>query len=316
MKLFTESMIKIKGQKNLILCHDQADSDAIGAAYALSRFIGAEVGVPQQLAAHTLHLIEQLEMAVLHTPQICDYENVIIVDTAHSSQLGECVPKRFFVIDHHANNQLVENAEAVLHDEVSSTSQLIYRVLRQAHIPIDKKMAIARCAGILTDTIHFHKGDAEAFQVFGELLDTGGLQYEDIQQIYVVEERKDRGAIIDAALSATKASFAGYHILLAKIDTNIPTYAARAFIDLGADASVVSYQQGQDIELRVYIRNDLVTEFGVQAIDVIRQSPSMKKGKTWGSALFAGFRSNNANLDLVFEDILRYFHSALATEAE
>lgn len=311
MKSFLEEIIRIKGGNNLILCHDQADSDAIGAAYALSRYIGGTIGVPQEVANHTNRLLEELEMTVVYNPATCDYENIIVVDTAHMAQLCEVKPIRFLVIDHHSNNQLVQRAEAALYDEVSSTSQLVYRILKQADAPIDRKMALALCAGILTDTIHFHKGEAEAFQTFGELLRVGGLEYEDIQGLYEINQRKDRGAIIDAALSATKATFAGYHILMADIETNIPTYAARALLDLGADASIVGYHNGNEVEIRMYLRNDLQTALDVQAIDIFRSMSSLKKGKTWGYSLFAGYRSNQGQLDVIFDELLQEFHRHL-----
>lgn len=311
MKSFVEQMMKIKGGNNLILCHDQADSDAIGAAYALSRFIGGVVAVPQEAASHTDRLVEELEMDVLFEPNLCDYENIVLVDTAHASQLCELKPQKFYVIDHHLNNQLTQKAEAALYDMVSSTSQLIYRILREVNLEIDRKIALALGAGILTDTIHFHKGDPEAFQVFGELLQRSGLRYEDIQSLYEVNQRKDRGAIIESALSARMAAFGGYHILMTEIEANIPTYAARALLDLGADASIVGYQNGDEIEVRTYLRNDMQETMGVQAIDLFRKLASMKKGKIWGNALFAGFRSNNAQLDLIFDDLLKEFHSQL-----
>ncbi|MFC4768529.1 DHH family phosphoesterase [Effusibacillus consociatus] len=311
MKSFVEAMAKIQGGNNLILCHDQADSDAIGAAYALSRLIGGDIGVPQEIAGHSKRLIEELGMTVVHAPQVCDYKNIVVVDTAHGAQLCDSVPQRFFVIDHHPNNHLIQKADVALHDVVSSTSQLVYRVLKELKAPIDKKMALAMCAGILTDTIHFHKGDPEAFQVFGELLSRGGLSYEDILNLYVVEDRRDRGAIIDSALSARKATFGGYHILVAEIDANIPTYAARALFDLGADASVVGYRKGEEVEVRMYLRNELLEQQGIQATEVFRSTNSMKKGKTWGYALFAGFRSSNGQLDLIFDEILQVFHDRL-----
>ncbi|WP_018131788.1 DHH family phosphoesterase [Effusibacillus pohliae] len=311
MKSFLEELTKIRGGKNLILCHDQADSDAIGAAYALSRWIGGDIGVPQAVASHTKKLIEELGMSVIHGPNVCDYPNIVVVDTAHAAQLCDTKPQHFFVIDHHPNNHLIEKADAALYDTVSSTSQLVYRMLRELQVPIDKKMALALCAGILTDTIHFHRGDAEAFQAFGDLLQIGGLRYQDVQNLYIVEDRRHRSAIIDSALTARKSTFGGYYILVAEVDTNIPTYAARALFDLGADASVVGYRNGQEVEVRMYLRHELLENCGMQAHDVFRSAPSMKKGKTWGYSLFAGFRSDHAQLDLIFDEILRVFHDRL-----
>ncbi|BCJ87424.1 DHH family phosphoesterase [Effusibacillus dendaii] len=311
MNSFSEAMSKIRGCNNLILCHDQADSDAIGAAYALSQLIGGDVGVPVEVANHAEHLIERLSMTVIHRPNVTDYTNVVVVDTAHSTQLCDSVPEKFFVIDHHPNNHLLEKAEVALYDTVSSTSQLVYRVIQDLHQPIDRQMAMALCAGILTDTIHFHRGDPEAFQVFGALLQAGGLTHEEILDLYIMQDTDDREAILDAALAANKQTIAGYHIVTAEIASNIPTYGARALFDLGADVSIVGYRSDREVEVRMYIRKTLCDHHAIQAIDLFRNTPSMKKGKTWGYGLFAGFRSSKVELGIIFKDLRKVLDERL-----
>ncbi|TCP52693.1 nanoRNase/pAp phosphatase (c-di-AMP/oligoRNAs hydrolase) [Tumebacillus sp. BK434] len=307
---FSETIAKMKGGQNLVLCHDQADSDAVGAAYALSRFIGAEIGVPQAVATHTHKLLEELQINILIGPDPGKYENVVVVDAAAAVQLGKSMPERFWFIDHHPINTLQELAQGGLYDPVSSTCQLIYRLLRELNAPFDRAIGMALAAGIMTDTINFHKGDPEAFRAFGEILELCGLTYEEVQRLYIVDERNDRGAICQAALDAKKYTFGGYHVLVTRIDANIPTFAARALFDLGADVSVVGFAKGAEVEIRMYLRQELAEKHHLDAAELFRTMPGMNQGTAWGYALFGGYRAKG-ELDVLLKNIVKRFEELL-----
>lgn len=300
----------MKGEKNLVLCHDQADSDAVGAAYAMSRYIGADVGVPHAVATHTYRLIEELNVNVLIAPDTKAYQNVLVVDTASPIQLRDSLPERFWFIDHHPENSLQQLALGGLYDQVSSTCQLVYRLLKDLGATFDRQTGIALAAGIMTDTINFHKGDAEAFQAFGEILQTCGLTYEQIQRLYIVDERKDRGTICQAALDAEKYTFNGYHVLVTQIESNIPTFAARALFDLGADVSVVGFAKGEEVEIRMYLRQELAVKHRLDAAQVFREIPGMMQGTVWGYALFSGYRAKG-ELRVLLDEIVQKFAELL-----
>jgi len=303
---FTETIAKMKGAHNLVLCHDQADSDAVGAAYALSRYIGAEVGVPSAVATHAYRLVEELGVQILVAPDTSRYDHVVVVDAASPIQLKNSLPERFYFIDHHPENDLQDLAQDGLYVPASSTCQLIYRLLKELGVTLDRPMGLALAAGIMTDTINFHKGDAEAFLTFGEILRESGLTYEEIQRLYIVDDRRDRGSICQAAKEADMYTFNGYHVLVSVIDSNIPTFAARALFDLGADVSVVGFTKGEDVEIRMYIRQELSDKHKISAVDVFRDVPGMQDGTVWGYALFAGYRAQGEMLELLKQIVERF----------
>ncbi|UOF91800.1 DHH family phosphoesterase [Fodinisporobacter ferrooxydans] len=312
MDLFLQRLVTIQGANALILCHDHADSDAVGAAYALAKYLDGTIGVPKRVAAHAKGLLDTLRTTIVIQPDLSNFQHVIVVDTANAAQLTDCMPAKFLLIDHHPTNTLLHAAESALYDgTASSTSQLVYRMFKKAGIPIDRDVALALCAGIMTDTINFHKGDAEAFQTFGELLEAAKLTYEDVQSLYVVDERKDRKAIIQAALQARHVEIEGYEILVTQIHTNIPTFAARALFDLGADVSVVGYTNQSDIEIRMYLRHDLIEQCGLHAADILKRVKDIDTKLVWGYSLFAGYRSQG-NLDGILQSVLDTFQEVLA----
>ena len=308
---FSETIAKMKGQHNLVLCHDQADSDAVGAAYALSRYIGGDVGVPNAVATHANRLVAELQLDVLVGPDLSRYQNIVVVDAASPLQLRASLPERFWFVDHHPGNDLQRLALGGLYDPCSSTCQLIFRLLKELSAPIDRNTGLALAAGIMTDTINFHKGDPEAFSAFGEILSTCGLTYEDIQKLYMVDERKDRGSICQAALDANKYTFNGYHVLVTEIESNIPTFAARALFDLGADVSVVGFATGDAVEIRMYIRQELSETHGINASEVFRAVPGMENGTVWGYALFAGYRAKGESLQKLLQSIVDQYAQLL-----
>jgi nanoRNase/pAp phosphatase (c-di-AMP/oligoRNAs hydrolase) len=307
---FSETIAKMKGEHNLLLCHDQADSDAIGAAYALARYIGGDVGVPQAVATHTHRLIEELEVPVVIAPDTTRYQHVVVVDAASPVQLRESLPEKFWFVDHHPENDLQKLALGGLYDPVSSTCQLVYRLLKEVGAPLDRKTGLALAAGIMTDTINFHKGDAEAFRAFGEILDACGLTYEEIQRLYMADERRDRGAICQAAIQAEQYELDGYHVLVTEIGSNIPTFAARALFDLGADVSIVGYARGEEVEIRMYVRQELSIKHNIDAAAVFRTVEGMDTGTVWGYSLFSGYRAKG-DLKTLLKNIVKAFEKRL-----
>ncbi|MDI3256747.1 MAG: DHH family phosphoesterase [Kyrpidia sp.] len=312
METFLKTISALRGSKVLFLCHDQADSDALGAAFALAQWIGGVVGVPREPAIHTRRLIEATGMDPVKTPDPEAYDAVVVVDAADASQLEPAVPKRFYLIDHHPDNQLVSHAAAALYDPVSSTCQLVFRLLKRAGDHPGREAALALAAGILTDTIHFHKGDAESFRAFGELLEIGGISYEDVKRLYLDDQRRDREVILRAALGSRWVKLGDYNILLAEIRTNIPTFVARALLDLGADMSVVAYEGPEGLEVRTYIREEMASACSLDAVDLMRAVPGVNSGQVWGYRQFAAFRRRDT-MPGVLDHMIETLKSRLVT---
>jgi phosphoesterase RecJ-like protein len=280
-----------KGKNVLILCHDHADSDAVGAAYALAAWLDGTIGVPSEVATHAKGLMDALQVSVVRAPAVETFDHVIVVDTAHPSQLKGMSLPTFWLVDHHPDNTIKKWAKGMLCDSVSSTSQLVYRILKAANVPISSRMALALSAGILTDTINFHKGDSEAFRVFGELLETGNLSLEQVKRLYAMGGRDDRQVIVRAALSASMERLENFIILYTTIKANIPTFVARALFDLGADVSIVGHDRQGEVEIRMYVRDELAETCGLDAAQILRDVSGLNPDCVWGYRLFAAYRS-------------------------
>lgn len=114
-----------------------------------------------------------------------DYEAIIVIDcgdirrTGFDNRLKNFVKKKKILIniDHHPKNDLHKIAQINYVDyEASSTSEIIWEILKLIPIEIDKNIATALLAGIYTDTGGFKHANTtkKTLEIAAELLKHGG----------------------------------------------------------------------------------------------------------------------------------------------
>lgn len=180
---------KINSASNvLLLTHENPDGDAIGSMMAL--FLALTKKMNKQSRAVCTSPIPQLfsflpEAGKIKSDFILgDHDLVIILDcgdlrrTGFSDRLKELshYKKRIVNIDHHPKNDIHKIAKTNYVDYyASSTSELIYRLLKVLEVNIDPDMATSLLCGLYTDTgIFMHPNTSrEVFQISAELLSKG-----------------------------------------------------------------------------------------------------------------------------------------------
>ena len=158
---------EIKGIKSVcILTHIQPDADALCSAVVLRDFLINNFGVSKvDLFAECSNLPENynpiLEDIKLN-PNTSKYNLSIMIDCPNSSRLG--IYKELFksakhkiVIDHHSTNNFEGEINFV--ENVSSTCEIIYSILKHFKIKISTKNQGKLYAGIITDTNNFTVGN-------------------------------------------------------------------------------------------------------------------------------------------------------------
>ena len=176
----------------VILGHHNADPDAVGAAIGVKELITSlspksrvVVLMPCDISRLSRGIINALEVEILEEYHD-SHDSVIIVDTGSLNQLGEWEEKvrksnQLIIIDHHSTDpETIKNAEYVFIDEkASSTSEIVYRIMKTiAHKP-STITAKALLAGIMFDSKFFSIGSNIMFSTVSELLEISG----DITQI-------------------------------------------------------------------------------------------------------------------------------------
>ncbi len=177
----------------VITCHKKADGDAIGSSLAMCRVLrnmgkNAIVIIPDQLPASlefavmgidyvTFSFNEVKASNIIKNTQLIlslDYNTFSRTDRMAPLLEQASVPK--VLIDHHLNPDNGYDV-TISHPELSSTCELVYRIVMQAgwqHL-VDKEAASELFVGIMTDTgnLSFSSSYPEVYEVMAELMAYG-----------------------------------------------------------------------------------------------------------------------------------------------
>lgn len=177
----------------VITCHKKADGDAIGSSLALCLILrklgkNAIVIIPDQLADSLTFVTKGIDYVTFSRNEVMagniirntqlimslDYNCFDRVDRMKSCIEQSRVPK--VLIDHHLNPDNVFDV-TISHPEISSTSELVYRLATEAGWLncIDKQVASCIFVGIMTDTgnLAFSSSYPEVYHVMSKLMEYG-----------------------------------------------------------------------------------------------------------------------------------------------
>lgn len=175
--------------KILLMIHENPDGDTLAAASALflalkkikkSPAMVCKDGVPRPF----LFLPEMDK--IRHDLLFGDFEIILVIDCGDLRRTGfaerltkfaQTKKKILINIDHHPKNDLHKLANYNLVDHTaSSTSEIVYELLGQMNIDLEKETATALLTGLYTDTGGFKHANTSArtLEVAAELLRAGG----------------------------------------------------------------------------------------------------------------------------------------------
>lgn len=174
-----------------VIAHKNPDGDATGSLLAVDNFLN---NINKQ---HTLLTPNspsvQFDFLINARPiehnflNLTNFDLIITLDCADEKQAGienrlaEIKTKKIKIIniDHHLTNSRFGEINLVLSD-ASSTSEIIFSLLRAINSPIDENMATALMTGVLTDTSNFSNAATtfSSMKVAAELLKQGARMHE------------------------------------------------------------------------------------------------------------------------------------------
>lgn len=176
---------RIASSQNIIITgHINPDGDAVGAGLALMLGLRAtycdkiiDFVLQDELPNNMKFLKGSDEIKKLEDAYKTTYDLAIFVDSATLDRVGEIknITKDIFKIniDHHISNTRYADINIV--KDISSTSELIYSLLKELGITITLDMAQAIYLGIINDTGNFSHSNvtANTFMVASELIKIG-----------------------------------------------------------------------------------------------------------------------------------------------
>lgn len=292
-----------KAKHVVLLCHHNADPDAICSAYALSSLIKrlnpqitVEVGAAQSVSRLSKHILKHFPLTVGTEPKIEEADVIILLDTNTVQQLDNLAEKvkaskvPVIVIDHHtAHPETVKMARLCITDEnVSSTCEIIYRFYQEANVRIEPLEAKAIFLGIAFDTRHFVLASSTTLKVIAELVDIGINAQEALAMLALPMDYSERVARLKACKRAKLFKVGDWIVALSHVSA-YQASAARAMVDLGAHVAVVAGQKDDSLEISLRCTKEFHEKTGIHlGRDIAKPLGDYLRGMGGGHATAAG----------------------------
>lgn len=287
----------------LLLCHQNADPDALCSAYAfqglLKRLVPnlvVEIGAGQGISKLSKHLLNYVPMIVNLKPSVENAEAMVLLDTNTVQQLGELAESvtkssaPIMVIDHHAPHpETLQKAKiSITNENASSTCEVVYDLFKQANVKPDVNEAKALFLGIAFDTRHFVLANSSTLKTISELCDLGVNPQETVSLLSLPMDFSERTARIKACRRAKLVKINDWMIAFSHVSA-YQASAARALVDLGAHAAAVAGKRDDCVEVSFRCTREFIKETGIHlGRDIAKPLGESLKGMGGGHAAAAG----------------------------
>jgi nanoRNase/pAp phosphatase (c-di-AMP/oligoRNAs hydrolase) len=287
----------------LLLCHHNADPDAVCSAYAFQSLLSScrpnltvEIGASQGISRLSKHILKRIPITINLEPDVNKADVIVLLDTNTTQQLGRLAEKvvnrrvPIIVIDHHAAHPQTEQIAklCITNETSSSTCEMVYAFYKQLSIKPGLNEAKALFLGITFDTRHFVLADSSTFKTISELSDIGVNPQEELSSLSLPMDFSERVARMKACRRAKLVKVGNWIIAL----SNVSAYqasAARALIDLGAHMAAVAGQKNEKIEISMRCSRDFNKMTGIHlGKDIAKPLGEYLQGMGGGHATAAG----------------------------
>jgi nanoRNase/pAp phosphatase (c-di-AMP/oligoRNAs hydrolase) len=246
----------------VLLCHHNADPDAICSAYAFASLLKrlrpnfeVEIGAAQGISRLSRHLLEYLPIEVKAQPNVEKANVIVLLDTNTIQQLNGLSEKvknskaPIIVIDHHAAHPETEQIAklCITNEEASSTCEIVYNFFKEINIKANENEAKALFLGITFDTRHFILANSSTLKTVSELIDAGVNVQEALSTLSMPMDFSERVARLKACRRAKFFNIKEWIIALSHVSA-YQASAARAIVELGAHVAIVAGQKNDNVE--------------------------------------------------------------------
>ena len=257
----------------VLLCHHNADPDAIGAAFAfkgllkqLRPHLETEIAAASGPSKLSKSMIDVLSIELTDQPRIEEADILVLLDTNTIQQLddlGERIkPDRpLVVIDHHASHPETERIAtlSVADETASSACEVVYRLFKEAELKPSPDEAKALFLGIAFDTRHFVIATSDALKVVADLVDAGVNAQEILPVLSLPMDYSERIARLKAANRVNLLRMNDWLIALSHVNA-YQASASRGLVALGAHVAIVAGKKENEIQVSFRASREFYTE--------------------------------------------------------
>ena len=294
---------KLEAKLVVLLCHHNADPDAICAAFAffqLLRHLRPELEIeiaaaqgPSRLAKSVL---KSLPIKLRKQPSIEEADLICLLDTNTIQQLDEWGERvrtsnsPLIVIDHHAPHPETERIATicVTNEEASSTCEIVYQFFKEAEVQLTEVEAKALFLGIAFDTRHFVIATSNTLKTIADLIDAGVNAQETLPLLSLPMDYSERIARLKAGRRVKLLMINDWLIALSHVGA-YQASSARALIGLGAQLAIVAGQRGDTLQVSLRSSRDFHKKTGIHlGRDVAKPLGEYLHGMGGGHSVSAG----------------------------
>ena len=296
---------RVRPRRALILCHHNADPDAVCSAIALVELLqalrpGLEVRcyAAQGVSKVSKRVLEHLGFEFSEEADPAWADVLLMVDTNNTEQLEElkeAVEARaaevpLVVIDHHARHPSTERLAAlsIVDENASSTCEIVARLYRELGVELSPRAAKALFLGIAYDTRHLVFASADTFLAIAELVKAGARPRELFPLLSAEMDYSERVARLKACARTRVYRFGDWLVATSYVSA-FQASVARALLSMGAHLAVVAGEREGRLRVSMRATSDFSAKTGVHlGRDLARPLGEHIKGMGGGHALSAG----------------------------
>ncbi len=292
-----------KAKLAVLLCHINADPDAVCSSYAFSKLLQQlrpslriEIATPQGPSRLSKFLLAAVPAKFTTEPEIEKADVIVLLDTNTIQQLGDWSERvktskaALIVIDHHASHPETEQRATltVADEKASSASEIVYTLFKEAEVKPTVDEARALFLGIAFDTRHFILARSATFKAIADLIDIGVKPEETLPLLALPMEPSERIARLKASRRIRLLKVNEWLITFSHVSA-YQASAARALVALGAHVAIVAGQQNDKIQISMRASEDFFEKTGVHlGRDIAKPLGEYLHGMGGGHAVSAG----------------------------
>jgi len=250
----TESLKDVLSGRVLLICHHNADPDAVCSAHAVKELletmdssITAEIVLTGGASRLSRRVIEALDIDVAEEASGEDADAFVVLDSATLSQLNDWGRKisasnaPVVFIDHHAPHPEIIQLGALRYIDEGSTStcEVVHGLFEAFGVEPSANAARALLVGMAFDSKHFTMGTAKTFKTVSKLLEIDGSVEDAIALLKSEVGRSERIARLKAAQRMRIHSVEDWTVATSHV-SSFQASAARALLVLGGDMAIVA----------------------------------------------------------------------------
>ena len=307
---------ELRQGRKVVLVHGNADMDALGSAYALSKaFPEADVYAPNGLDRVTRMVSEKMDVAILEQCDLSCYDRVVVVDTSSPEQLEGVsdIPGNAIVIDHHKPTGKWDFADTFYCDDTrTSCCEIIKELIDAAGIPITRDMGLMLLGGMLTDSGHFQFARPAMLPAFADIMSRCGIEMDEAMELTQAPVSMSERIAMMKAIERTRFDRVGEMIVAISFGGSFEASSCRAIMAAGADVVFVGSQRDENFRLSARATQEAVRK-GIHLGEImsgIGEETMSDGGGHGGAAGLTGIGDTEAMLNIcmsrtmdVFRDI-------------